>query len=137
METRVVLLQSMEEEGALGREWSCCSAIGKKGEGRHGWELGCSSFTGAMDPGRMTLLCPARTGAWGGDVHGCFCHCAREARGKGARLWGPCSRAGVLLHSREPSGGRQEVLRHVGEEGRPAGAARRLKGEEREKCGGG
>ena len=38
MERRVELLQSMEEEGALGREWSCCSAIGKKGEGRHGWE---------------------------------------------------------------------------------------------------
>jgi hypothetical protein len=89
MERRVELLQSMEEEGALGREWSCCSAIGKKGEGRQGWELGCSSFTGAMDPGRMTLLCPARTGAWGGDIHGCFCHCAREARGKGGAYGGP------------------------------------------------
>jgi hypothetical protein len=41
--------------------------------------------------------------------------------GRGRAYGGACSRAGVLLHSREPSGGRQEVLRHVGEEGRPAG----------------
>jgi hypothetical protein len=51
--------------GRGGREltgrWSCCSAIGKKGEGRHSWELGCSSFTGAMDPGRLDLPCALRS----------------------------------------------------------------------------
>jgi hypothetical protein len=41
-----------EGEKGVGR-WGCCSALGKKGEGRHSWELGCSSFTGAMDPGRF------------------------------------------------------------------------------------
>jgi hypothetical protein len=36
-------------------------AQGDQGGGRHSWELGCSSFNDAMDPGRLGLPCALRS----------------------------------------------------------------------------
>jgi hypothetical protein len=50
---------------------------------------------------------PARIGAWGGDVHGFFCHCARETREKGRWPWCSCAQgtAGEKRSSAMAAGG--------------------------------
>jgi hypothetical protein len=44
---------------------------------------------GAERCGEERAQLPARIGAWGGDVHGCFCHCAGKPGRRGRAYGGP------------------------------------------------
>jgi hypothetical protein len=72
------------ESSAMGEAWRMGAAGLLLAVGQ-----GMRMEEGAERCGEERAQLPARIGAWGGDVHGCFCHCAGKPGRRGRAYGGP------------------------------------------------